>query len=133
MRVHGGVVGVGEEGVLDDDAAAPTRLEDFDEVLEEERGRLAGADGEVLLNFFALRTAEGRIGEHDVVAVLFLNVGEVFGEGVGVDNVRRNEVSCGATQARTLEAVTRRAVIAAEQSVSLGRQFDNTRSDRCTA
>ena len=64
-QAHGGVVGVGEEGVLDDHAAAPAGLEDFDEVLEEEEGGLAGADGEVLLHLLALFAAEGRIGQHN--------------------------------------------------------------------
>ncbi len=57
-------------------------------MLEEEEGGLAGADREVLLHFGPLLAAEGRIGHDDVVTVLFLNVGEVFGEGVGVDDVR---------------------------------------------
>ena len=34
-QAHGGVVGVREKRVFDDDAAAPARLEDFDEVLKE--------------------------------------------------------------------------------------------------
>ena len=88
-QAHRGVVGVREERVLDDHAAAAAGLEDLDEVLEEQERRLAGADGEVLLHFLALLAAEGRIGEHHVVAVLLLNVGEVFGERVGVDDVRR--------------------------------------------
>jgi len=88
-QAHGGVVGVGKEGILDDHAAASAGLQDFDEVLEEEEGGLAGADGEVLLDLGAFLAAEGGIGQHDVVTVLFLNVGEVFGEGVGVDDVRR--------------------------------------------
>ena len=88
-QADGGVVGVGEEGVLDDDAGAATGLEDFDEVLEEEERGLAGADGEVLLHFLALFAAEGRIGDDDVEAVLFLHVGEVLGERVGVNDVGR--------------------------------------------
>ena len=58
-------------------------------MLEEEERGLAGADGEVLLHFLAFFAAEGRIGDDDVEAVLFLNVGEVLGEGVGVDDVGR--------------------------------------------
>jgi hypothetical protein len=84
-----GVVGVGEEGVLDDDAAAAAGLEHLDEVLEEQEGGLAGADGEVLLHLLALLAAEGRIGQDHVEAVLLLNVGEVLGQRVGVDDVRR--------------------------------------------
>jgi hypothetical protein len=80
---------VGEERILDHHAAAPARLEALDEVLEKEKGRLAGANGKVLLHFFPLFAAEGRIGQHDVVAILLLNVGEVFGKRVGVDDVRR--------------------------------------------
>ena len=58
-------------------------------MLEEEEGGLAGADGEVLRHFRPLLAAEGRIGEHHVVLVLRLHVGEVLGEGIGVDDVRR--------------------------------------------
>ena len=39
-----GVVGVGEEGVLDDDATTPAGLENLDEVLKEKKSRLARAD-----------------------------------------------------------------------------------------
>ena len=55
----GGVVRVGKEGILDDDAAAPAGLEQLDEVLEEEEGGLAGADREILLDLLALLAAEG--------------------------------------------------------------------------
>jgi hypothetical protein len=87
-QADGGVVGVGEEGVLDDDAGAATGFQNPDEVLEEEVSGLAGADGEVLLNFGPFLAAEGRIGPDDAVAILSLNVGKVFGERVGVDDVR---------------------------------------------
>ena len=40
-QAHRGVVGVREEGVLDDHAAAPAGLQDLDEVLEEQERRLA--------------------------------------------------------------------------------------------
>jgi len=83
------VIGVGQEGVLDDHAAASAGLEHLDEMLEEQERGFAGADREVLLHFLALLAAERRLGQHDVVAVLVLNVGEVFGQGVGVDDVRR--------------------------------------------
>ena len=86
-QVDGGVVGVRQESVLDNDAGAASGLEDFDEVLEEEERGLAGADGEVLLHFLALFAAEGRIGHHDVVSVFFLNIGQVLGERIGVDEV----------------------------------------------
>ena len=88
-QADGGVVGVGEEGVLDDDARAATGLEDFDKMLEEEERGLAGANGKILLHFLALFAAEGRVGDDDVEAVLFLHVGEVFGERVGVNDVGR--------------------------------------------
>ena len=58
-------------------------------MLEEKVGGLAGADGKVLLHFLAFLAAERGICHHHVDAVFFLNVGEVFGEGVGVDDVRR--------------------------------------------
>ena len=72
-----------------DHATTSTGLENLDEVLEEEEGGLSGADGEVLLHFLALLATEGRIGHHYVVAVLLLNVGEIFRERVGVEDVGR--------------------------------------------
>ena len=84
-----GVVGVRQERVLDDHAAPPAGLEHLDEVLQEQERRLAGADRKVLLHFLALLAAEGRIGQHHVKTVLFLNVGQVLGQRVGVDDVRR--------------------------------------------
>ncbi len=88
-EADGGIVGVTQECVLDDDAGAATGFEDFDVMLEKEVGGLASADGEILLHFLAFLAAEGRIGLDDVVPVFFLNVGEVFGERVGVNYVRR--------------------------------------------
>ena len=88
-QADGGVVGVRQEGVLDDDARAATGLEDFDEVLEEEERGLAGADGEVLLHFLALFATEGRVGDDDVEAILLLHIGEVLSERVGVDDIGR--------------------------------------------
>ena len=58
-------------------------------MLEEQERGLAGADGKVLLDFLALLAAERRVGEDDVEAVIFLDVGEVLGEGVGVDDIGR--------------------------------------------
>ena len=75
-KADGGVIGVREEGVLDDDSRAASGLEDFSEMLEEEERCLAGADGEVLLHFLALFAAEGRIGDDDVEAIPFLHVDE---------------------------------------------------------
>ncbi len=64
-------------------------FEDLDEVLQEEKGSLTGLDGEVLLHLGAFLAAEGRIGQHDVVAILLLNIHEVLGQGVGVQNIGR--------------------------------------------
>jgi len=88
-QAHRSVVGVGQEGVLDDYSSAAAGLEHFDEVLKEEKGRFAGADGEILLDFFALLPAEGRVGQDHIHAVFVLNVGEVLGQGVGMGNVGR--------------------------------------------
>ena len=83
-----GVVGVAQEGVLDDDGGATASLGAPDEVLEEEVRGLAGLDWEVLLDLRSLLAAERRIGQDDVVAVLLLDVGEVLGQRVGVEDVR---------------------------------------------
>jgi len=53
-------------------------------MLEEQEGRLTGLDGEVLLDLLALLAAEGRIGQHHIIAVPFLNVGNVLGQGVSL-------------------------------------------------
>ena len=84
-----GVVGVGKEGVFDDHPRTAAGLENFDEVLKKEERRLAGADGEVLLHFLAFLAAEGRIGDDNVVTVLFLHIGNIFGKCVGVEDVGR--------------------------------------------
>ena len=86
-QVHRAVVRVGQEGVLDDHRATSTGLQHANEVLQEEVGRLAGLNREVLLNLLALLPTKGGIGEHHGVAVLFLNVHDVLVEGVGVDDV----------------------------------------------
>jgi hypothetical protein len=86
-QADGGVVGVGEECIFDDDAAAAAGFENLDEVLEEEKSGFAGFDVEVLLDFLALATAEGRIGQDYLEAVFVLDVVDVFGERVGVQDV----------------------------------------------
>ena len=81
------VVGVRQEGVLDDDTCPATGLEHLDEVLEEQERRLASADREVLLHLLALLAAKGGIGEDHVHPILVLDVGQVLGQRVGVDDV----------------------------------------------
>jgi len=73
-QADGGVVGIGKEGVLDDDASSAPSPQNFDEMLEEEEGGFAGADGKVLLDFTPLLAAKRGIGEDDFVAILILNV-----------------------------------------------------------
>lgn len=43
-EAHRGIVGIREKRILDYDAAPPTGLEDFDEVLQEKERGLAGSD-----------------------------------------------------------------------------------------
>ena len=64
-----------DKNVLDHHAAPAAGLEDFDEVLEKEKRGLAGPNGKILLHFRAFLAAKGRIGQHHVVPVLFLDVG----------------------------------------------------------
>ena len=45
--------------------------------------------GKFCWTLFPFLASEGRIGQHHVVAVFFLNVREVLGQGVRVDDVRR--------------------------------------------
>jgi hypothetical protein len=56
-------------------AARPPAFKRLDEVLQEQEGRLAGLDREVLLHLLALLAAEGRVGQDHVVAVAVLDVG----------------------------------------------------------
>lgn len=58
-------------------------------MLQEQKGGFAGAHRKILLDLAALLAAKGRVGQHHIVTVLFLNVGKVFAQGVGVDDVRR--------------------------------------------
>ena len=57
-QAHRGIIGIGEEGVLDDDTALAAGFEDLDEMLQEEKGGLAGLDGKVLLHLGAFLAAE---------------------------------------------------------------------------
>src|SRR5262249_55347525 len=70
-------------------AARPPAFQRFDEMLEEEERSLACLDWEILLDLWPLPAAERWIGEHDIKAVLLLDIGDVLGEGVGVDDIRR--------------------------------------------
>ena len=88
-QANRGVVGIGEEGVLDDHAGSAAGFEHLDKMLEEEEGRFARADGEVLLNLPRSLPPKGGLARITSIAVLFLNVCKVFGERIGVDDVRR--------------------------------------------
>ena len=82
-----GTVGVAEEGVFDDDTRLAAGAQVFDEVFQKEVGRLARLDGEVLLYLASLFAAERRVGQDIVEAVFLLHVGQILGEGVGLDDV----------------------------------------------
>ena len=69
--------------------ARPPAFSDLDEMLQEQERGLAGLDREILLHLRPLLAAERRIGQHHVEAVLLLDVGDVLGQRVGVDDVRR--------------------------------------------
>lgn len=58
-------------------------------MLQKQKRSLAGFDREVLLHLGTFLAAKGGIGEDDVVSVLFLHIADVFGKGVGVDDVGR--------------------------------------------
>ena len=61
---------------------ASARLEDFDELLEEEERGLAGADGEGLLHFLSLFAAEGRIGVSPRRGAVAATMARMSGRGV---------------------------------------------------
>ena len=83
------VIRVREKRVLDDDTCPTARLQGFDEMLKEQKGRLTRLDGEVLFYLLALFPAKGRIGKDHMESVLLLNVADVFSECIGVEDVRR--------------------------------------------
>ena len=66
-----------------------TRLEDFDKMLQKKKSGFTGLDGEVLLYLLPMLASERWIRQHHVVAVLLLNVGEVFGESIDVADIWR--------------------------------------------
>src|ERR1035441_3272971 len=66
----------------------PPGFEHLDKVLKKEEGSLASSDGKILLDFFALFTAERWIRHHHVNAIFVLDVGEVFGKRIRVNDVR---------------------------------------------
>src|ERR1035437_7800319 len=67
-----GVIGVGEERILDDDARTASGSQHLDEVLEEQECRLARPDRGVLLDLLAFLSAEGWVREDDIDPVLLL-------------------------------------------------------------
>ena len=71
-RLTEALVGIGEKGVFDNNASPAASFENFDEVLEKEKGSLARLDGEVLLHLRPLFTAKRRISNDDVEAVALL-------------------------------------------------------------
>ena len=86
-EAHQGVVGVGQERVLDDHAHPPAGFQHLDESLQEQKRGLACANREILLDLFAFLPAERWIDDDHVDSVFVLNVGEVFGERIGVNDV----------------------------------------------
>ena len=58
-------------------------------MLEKEKGGLTGLNREVLLYLGAFLAAEGRIGQDNVVAVFFLNIGQIFGQRIGMHDIGR--------------------------------------------
>src|SRR5205823_6203585 len=78
-----------EKSIFDDHPSTPARFQNLDEMLKEKKRSLAGADGKVLLHLLALFAAERWISHYHFVAILFLNGCKIFGEGVGVNDVRR--------------------------------------------
>ena len=87
-QAHRGIIRVRQERVFDDDGGTATRLQHLDQVLEEQKSRLAGADREILLHLFPFLAPKGRICQHHLEPILVLNVADVFSEGVRVNDVR---------------------------------------------
>ena len=88
-QFNGGVISVGQEGILDDDTGGTTCFEVLDEVFQEEVRRFSGLDGEVLLDLFTLAATKRRICQDIVKLVLGLDIGKVLSQGIGLDDIRR--------------------------------------------
>ena len=88
-QFNGGVIGIGQEGVLDDDTGIATCFEVLDEVFQEEVCRFSGLDGEVLLHLLTLAAAKRGICQDVVKLVLGLDIGKVLTQGIGLDDIRR--------------------------------------------
>ena len=88
-QFNGGVISVGQEGILDDDTGGTTCFEVLDEVFQEEVRRFSGLDGEVLLDLLTLTASKRRICQDIVKLVLDLDICKVFSQGVGLYNIRR--------------------------------------------
>ena len=67
-------------------ARPPARFPELDESLQEQKRGFSRANGEILLNLFAFLPAERWIDHDHIDSVFVLNVGEVFGERVRVDD-----------------------------------------------
>ena len=79
---------VGEESVLDHDARTAVDFEALDEVLQEEIGGLAGFDWEVFLDGVELFATEWWVGEHYMASITFLDLRDVFSEGIDMQKIR---------------------------------------------
>jgi len=56
-------------------------------VLQKEEGRFTGLDGEVLLDFLALFSPKGWIGQNHIEPVFVLNIADVLGKGIRVEDI----------------------------------------------
>ncbi len=83
-----GIVGIREEGILDDDTRTATCTQYPYEVLEEEESGLTCLDREILLYLRANLPSEWRICEDDVVPVFLIDVVDIVSEGIGMADIR---------------------------------------------
>jgi len=86
-RLQLSIVRVRQKRVLDDDASSAPGFENLDKPLQEQVGSLSRANRKVLLDFLAFLATEGWIGKNHIAAFAVLDVRQVFGEAIGVDDV----------------------------------------------
>src|SRR5215203_6057834 len=82
-------VRIRQKRVLDDDCSPSARLQRLDDMLQKQKRRFPRLDREVLLDLGAFLAAKGWIGENYVKTILVLDIADVFGKRVSVNDVRR--------------------------------------------
>jgi hypothetical protein len=86
-QADGGIICVRKKGVFDNYTSFAAGSQDLDEVLEKKEGCLTGLDRKVLLYLGALLSTKWRFSHHNIVAVFFLDIRQVFCQRIGMFDI----------------------------------------------